>query len=168
MSYQSRFTLVEDYLTHLDGLMGSIGDPFIQSRYLGFVVISSVTAYELAVKDIFYAFADKKHLVLGEVTRAKFDHLNGRIKLSNLKNEHAAMFGGKYSDRFGRLVDKAEKDNLKTGNGSVKSSYGNVISWRHNFVHQGTSPTSTNYAEVKKAYFSGKEIIHCLNRAMVR
>lgn len=168
MSYQARFTLVEDYLIHLDGLMGGIADPFIQSRYLGFVVISAVTAYELAVKDIFYAFADKKHIVLGEVTRAKFEQLNGRIKLKSLKDEHAAMFGRKYSDRFGRLVDNSEKIHLKAGNGSVKSSYGNVIAWRHNFVHQGAAPNTTTYDEVKRAYFSGKEVIHCLNTAMVR
>lgn len=48
MPYTARFSLVEDYLNHLDPMMAGIADPFIQSRYLGFVLISAVTVYELA------------------------------------------------------------------------------------------------------------------------
>lgn len=168
MAYVDRFALVEDYLAHLDETMGAISDPFLQSRYLGFVVISSVTAYELAIKDIFYAFADKKHVVLGEFTRAKFDQLNGRIKLDNLRKEHVGMFGRKYADKFKKIVDEKDLQLLRDGSGSIKASYGNIISWRHTFVHQGTAPNTTNYDEVKRAYTSGKEVIHCLNSAMVR
>lgn len=93
MLYTDRFLHVEDYLAHLDPMMASISDPFVQGRYIGFIATSAVTAYELAVKDIFYAFADKKHSVLGNVTRARFFRLNGKIKLDDLKKEHVKSFG---------------------------------------------------------------------------
>lgn len=168
MPYTSRFALVEDYLSHLDPMMAGIADPFIQSRYLGFVLISAVTVYELAIKDIIYEFSDKKHAVLGKFARAKFDQLNGRIKLDALKKEHIKMFGEKYVEKFNRKLDARENASLTSGGPSIKSSYGNVITWRHTFVHQGLVPNTTNYNEIKRAYTAGKEVLHCVNEALVR
>lgn len=88
MPYRDRFALVEDYLAHVDPMMDAIADPFVQARYIGFIAISAVTAYELAIKDILYDFADKKHVVLGEVIRSRLLRLNGKIKLDDLKKEH--------------------------------------------------------------------------------
>lgn len=168
MSYTDRFTLVEDYLAHVDPLMAGLADPFVEARYTGFIATSAVTAYELAVKDIFYGFADKKHVVLGSVTRAKFNRMNGRIKLKELADEHVKMFGDKYFNRFKANLVKAENDYLHAHGKSPKSAYNNVITWRHQFVHEGTLPNTTNYLEIKEQYTAGKEVIHCLSRSMVR
>ena len=168
MPYTSRFSLVEDFIAHLDPVMRGIADPFIQSRYIGFVVMSAVTVYELAIKDIIYDFADKKHVVLGRFARAKFDQLNGRIKLGSLKEEHIKMFGQKYVERFEKRIEVKETNSLRGRGASIKASYGNIITWRHAFVHQGVAPPTTNYDEVKRAYIAGKEVIHCLHETMVR
>jgi glutathionyl-hydroquinone reductase len=168
MSYSDRFVLVEDYLAHVDPMMAAISDPFVRARYTGFIATSAVTAYELAIKDIFYAFADKKHVVLGDVTRARFSRLNGRIKLNELKDEHIKMFGARYKNRFERNIEKVENDFVRANNKSPKTAYNNVIVWRHQFVHEGTLPNTTNYAEIKEQYTAGKEVIHCLFRSMVR
>lgn len=168
MSYSDRFALVEDYLAHVDPMMASIADPFVQARYIGFIAISAVTAYELAIKDIFYGFADKKHAVLGDVTRARFFRLNGKIKLDDLKKEHVKMFGDRYLERFKRNLEKAENEYIRGHSKSPKTAYNNVITWRHQFVHEGTIPSTTNYAEIKDQYAAGKEVIHCLFKSMVR
>ncbi|WP_062184439.1 HEPN domain-containing protein [Sphingopyxis sp. C-1] len=168
MAYSDRFTLVEDYLAHVDPLMAGLEDPFVEARYTGFIATSAVTAYELAIKDIFYEFAEKKHVVLGSVTRAKFSRMNGRIKLKELKDEHVKMFGSRYLDRFGRNLERAENDYVRAHSKSPKSAYNNVITWRHQFVHEGTLPNTTNYVEIKDQYIAGKEVIHCLFRTMVR
>lgn len=168
MPYVDRFSLVEDYLTHVDPMMAAIADPFVRARYTGFIATLAVTAYELAIKDIFYEFADKKHVVLGEVTRARFFRLNGRIKLDDLRKDHVKMFGVKYLDKFKKNLDKADNDYIIAHNKSPKSAYSNVITWRHQFVHEGTLPNTTNYAEIKDQYFVGKEVIHCLCKSMVR
>lgn len=166
--YTERFILADDYITHLDQMMAGIADPFIQSRYLGFVAISAVTVYELAIKDIFYNFADRKHVVLGNMTRAKFEQINGRIKVGSLISEHIKPFGDKYEKRFRKKLEEREKESLLSGNGSIKAAYGNIISWRHVFVHSGEAPTTTTYAEVKKAYKIGTGVLHTLDETMRR
>lgn len=166
--YTERFVLADDYISHLDDMMAGIADPFIQSRYLGFVAISAVTVYELAIKDIFYNFAEQKHSVLGNMTRAKFEQINGRIKISSLTKEHIRPFGAKYEKRFNRKLEEKEKESLLSGNGSIKAAYGNIISWRHVFVHSGVAPSTTTYQEVKRAYQTGTGVLHTLNETMYR
>lgn len=168
MSYTDRFVQVEDYLTHLDPMMASIADPFVQGRYIGFIATSAVTAYELAIKDIFYAFADQKHAVLGNVTRARFFRLNGKIRLDDLKKEHVKAFGDRYLERFKRNLNEVDDAYVRANGSSPKTAYNNVITWRHTFVHEGESPNTTNYDEIKRNYVAGKEVIHCLSRTMVR
>lgn len=168
MPYTDRFALVEEYLAHVDLVMDTITDPFVEARYTGFIATSAVTAYELAIKDIFYAFADKKNLVLGEVTRARFFRLNGKIRLDDLKKEHIKMFGEKYLTRFTNNLHKIETEYVIQNGKSPKAAYNNVIVWRHQFVHEGTLPNTTNYAEIKDQYAAGKEVIHCLFKSMVR
>lgn len=166
--YTDRFSQVEDYLIHVDEMMENIADPFVQGRYIGFIATSAVTAYELAIKDIFYAFADRKHAVLGNITRAKFFRLNGKIKLEDLKKEHIKSFGERYLSRFKRDLEAIDDTYVRAHGKSPKTSYNNVITWRHTFVHEGQPPNTTNYEEIKSNYIAGKEVIHCLFRSMVR
>lgn len=168
MPYADRFAQVEDYLAHLDPMMAAIADPFVQGRYIGFIATSAVTAYELAIKDIFYAFADKKHNVLGNVKRAKFFRLNGKIKLDDLKKEHVKSFGDRYLVRFKRNLEAVDDAYVRAHGNSPKTAYNNVITWRHTFVHEGEPPNTTNYEEIKRNYLAGKEVVHCLSTTMVR
>lgn len=148
--------------------MDSIPDPFVKSRYIGFVAVSAVTAYEQAIKEIFIDFANKKHKVLGNFSKAFFHRINGRIKRDEIKKEYAAKFGEKYANNFDKLVNKKEEEILRTQRVSVKSAYTNIINWRNDFAHEGRIPTTPTYEEVKKTYELGKHIIDCLSAAMVR
>jgi hypothetical protein len=60
MPYVDQFQLADDYLAHLDAVIVQITDPFIKSRYTGFLAVSAVTVYELAIKSIFIDFAHRK------------------------------------------------------------------------------------------------------------
>lgn len=168
MTYTDHFAIADDFIVHLDGIMAEIGDPFLQGRYLGFVVLSAVTVFELAIKEVLLQFAEKKHRVLGNMARSKLDQINGRIKLASLRSEFVKPFGEKYLQRFNKKLSEAEVRSLRAGNGSITASYGNIIQWRHDFVHQGVEPRTTNYEEVKAAYRRAKEVVHCLNDTMVR
>ena len=168
MSYQDRFALADDFLNHVDGLMEGIDDPFIRFRYLGFIAVSAVTAYELAIKDVIYRFSEEKHRALGELARAKFSRLNGRISLRDLRPGQIECFGKKYCVRFDRLLDAAEDDAKLAHEPSIRSSYGNLISWRHKFVHEGEAPVNATYGELRGAYQQGKKVIVCMNSAMKR
>lgn len=168
MAYSNHFRLADDVITHLDTFVSSIPDPYIQSKYVGFVATVSVTVYELAIKDIFIDFAEKKHKVLGAFTRQYFDRINGRIRTSDLKNEYMNRFGEKYVKRFNKRIAVLEKDYLQKHGISVLSSYGNIITWRNEFAHGGQLPSTVTYSEITKAYEAGKQVIHCLAGTMQR
>ena len=168
MAYTDHFQLADDLISHLDSVVVSIVDPFITSRYVGFVSVSAVTVYELAIKEIFIDFAQKKHKVFGVYAESHFRRLNGRIKTGELRNTHIPRFGERYVKRYRKLEGEAEAAALRHRGLSILAAYNNLIEWRHQFAHQGQIPTTATYAEVTQAYQTGKEIIHCLAKAMRR
>lgn len=168
MTYLDHFQLADDYIVHLDTVMDSIADPFIKSRYTGFLAVSAVTVYELAIKTIFVEFAEKKHKVLGNFTNAYFERINGRIRTRDLKNKYIVKFGDKYLKKFNIKLEKKERDVLRREGSSVKASYGNIITWRNKFAHEGKIPSTPTYEEVRKSYMTGKHVIECLAESMNR
>ena len=166
MSYHDQFKLADDLITHMDTFVPSLPDQFLRERYIGFLSIAGVTVYELAIKDIFYAFSDEIHPVLGAAARARFDRLNGQIILDRLKGNHINFFGDEYTKRFAKDLKEREKQFIKTNRVSLTTDYSNLIFWRNQFTH--LAKVIPTYQEVKDAYNNGKEVIHCLNETMVR
>lgn len=168
MSYTDRFLLADDYINYVDSVIGAIPDDFIKSRYVGFLSISAVTAYELAFKDIVIEFAEKKHKILGCFARDFFEKLNGRVSLGDIQKNHLPRFGEKYLKKFKSKLESKELEILRSDGRSVRSSYGNVISWRNAFAHEGVIPQGPTYEEARQAYMYGKHVLDCLAIAMVR
>ena len=168
MGYEEHFRLADDYISHLDPSISNIVDPFILSRYTGFLSVSAVTVYELAIKKIFIDFASNKHNVFGVFAYSHFDRINGRIKLGELRKSHISSFGDKYLIRFDRLLNEVENSVFRSEGVSVKNSYNNIIQWRHDFAHEGRSPSTATYNEVKQSYYTGKYLIECLYHTMKR
>ena len=67
MTFESRFESADGFLNHTDVIMEGIDDPLIQQKYLGFIAISAVTVYELAIKDIIFRFSDSEAQSFGFV-----------------------------------------------------------------------------------------------------
>jgi hypothetical protein len=168
MSYVDRFQLVDGLVSHLDAVIVPTLDPFLRTRYVGFVCVSAVTVMELAVRDILIEFATKKHRVFGAFCQDLYERLNGRIMLDDLRKNHIKRFGDRYVSRFVRLLDAEERRELSTSGRSVKASYGNLITWRNSFAHQGVLPPNASYAEAKQGLELGKQVLHCLDAAMIR
>lgn len=168
MGYSDHFKLTDDLISHLDGFVGGVADPFIASRYVGFVAIAATTVYELAIKDIFIEFCEKKHKVFGHFTSVHLGRLNGRIRTDELQGNHISRFGERYVKRYKKLRDETEQRYLRTKGVSVLASYNNLIEWRNQFAHQGQIPTTPSYLEVTAAYENGKQIVHCLAKTMTR
>jgi hypothetical protein len=168
MAYTDHFRLADDVITHLDTVIGGITDPFLASQYVGFVAVASVTVYELAIKEIFISFGQKKHKVLGDFTRTYFDRINGRIKTKTITEEYVNCFGNKYVQRFKKKLSETENNGLRNLGISILSSYANVITWRNQYAHEGQIPSTATYSEMKKSYNAGKEVIRCLAETMRR
>lgn len=168
MPYKSHFTIADDMINHLSSVVGNITDPFISSRYVGFVAVSAVTVYELALKQIFIEFALKKNQVFGTYTKSHFDRINGRIKHNQIRDDYVIKFGNKYLTRYNKKIDEIEKHFLTTHRKSVKSSYNNLITWRNEFAHDGIIPSTVTFNEVVSSYHLGKELIKCVYESMKR
>lgn len=130
--------------------------------------MSSVTVLELAMKTIFSDFADAKHKVLGNFCARYFDRINGRIGLKLIHDDYLVKFGSKYQVRFQRALEKLERQELRNSGASIKASYGNLLTWRNGFAHEGNVPANATYPEVKRAYGCGKQVMDCLATCMRR
>lgn len=168
MAYTDHFKLADAYIAHLDVSIGGIADPFIRSRYVGFVAVSAATVYELAIKEIFMEFSGRKHKVLGNFARKYFDRINGQVGRDRIQNTYLPLFGKKYLERFSSKLEKLELDTLRADKVSIKASYSNLLTWRHAFAHEGVIPVNATYDEVKKSYKYGCGLIDCLSQSMVR
>jgi hypothetical protein len=143
-------------------------DPFLVSRYVGFFCVSAVTVIELAIRDILVEFATTKHKVFGAFCDELYERLNGRITLDDLRKTYIKKFGAKYVTKFSKILDEEERRELAEFRRSIKSSYGNLITWRHAYAHQGNLPSNASYLEAKQGFELGKQVLHCLNQAMKR
>ena len=168
MAYTDHFDLADKLIAHLDALGADKADPLDQARYASFLSVSATTVYELAVKEVFFDFAHKKHKRFGAFVEAHFKRINGRIRTRDLKGNHIPMFGEVYLNRYKKYEEKAERDFLESNGVSIRSSYNNLIQWRNEFAHQGKIITTATYSEVNGAYEAGKRILECLARTMVR
>lgn len=167
MPYSDHFQHADDVVTHLNGIVPQV-DSLLAAKYTGFVSIAGVTVYELAIKEIFTEFARKKHKVFGHFVDKHFSRISGRIRLQVIRDEYISRFGNKYKDRFRRRIKKRSRDYLLAHRRDIESAYGNLITWRNEFAHEGQMNTTVTYGEAVQAYEDGKNIVHCLAECMVR
>jgi hypothetical protein len=168
MPYQVHFKHADDVIAHLNSLMPTITDPLLKLKYIGFTTVAAVTVYELAIKDIFIQFANKKHKVLGNFTSSYFDRINGRIKTKVIREDYLEKFGTKYITQFDKKLKTTSEAYLHLHRRDIRSAYANLIVWRNDFAHEGKINATATFAEVVQSYEDGKEVIRCLYEAMVR
>lgn len=166
MPYTDRFIPTDSLITNLRPTIAAVTDAAILANYAGFISVSAITVYELAIKDIFNDFSSKKHKVFGVYTQNHFSRINGQIFIRDLTGKHIISFGEKYRNNFNKILQEREKHELIIHAYSITNSYSNLIQCRHDFVHRGT-PTLT-VTEVMNFYDYGKVVIQCLDGAMKR
>lgn len=166
--YTDVLVTADQYIGIIEESAAKKTDQLERNKYVGFVAVTAVTFFEEAVKDIINEFASKKHPILGNYVKIQYNKLNGRITLKDIKDDHIPKFGPKYKDRFKRKLAEIENKMLRAGRGSVTASYGNIVNWRHGFVHGGAIPSNATYEESLKCYTLGKEVLHCLHQSLRR
>jgi hypothetical protein len=164
MSYVDRFKATDDLITHLQTVIPIVTDERLKSEYAGFLSANAVTVYELAIKDIFITFAERKNSAFGIFVEKYFYQINGRIRIDDIKG-YVKSFGEKYFNKFNKKLEKKNKALLGVCN-NIKAIYSNLIICRHNYIH-ANNPTMT-FNEVVEGYQLGKEIINVLNETMQR
>lgn len=168
MAYVDHFRHADDLIAHLDTFVPSLGDPILQAKYAGFIAITAVTVYELAIKEIFCDFGRKKHKVLGAFTESFFERIHGRVRLQNIREDYCRRYGARYIMKFNRNLETAARAHIGVTRSDFRAAYSNIITWRNDFAHEGKVPSTATYSEVVRAYQEGKAVIHSLAGAMIR
>lgn len=161
--YSDHFKLNDDLIQHLDTVLVSGIDPFIASRYTGFLAVSSVTVLELSMKAIFTDFAVAVNPILANFCALHFKKINGRIAIDQIKGEYLPRFGTSYANKFAQELTALDLQLFPSLRKSIVTDYGNLVTWRNKFAHSGKIPADPTYAEVKGAFSSGKEVMRCLH-----
>lgn len=167
MNYQNRFLPVDLLIAQLVPLSSPSGvDPLVLSSMAGIVAVEAVTAYELAIKDIFQDFAQRKHMVFGNFVKSTYNRLNGRIKYQEIKDNMVKSYGDKYLRRFVSKIQSKNNLILATEHVDLIQTYDSLVLGRHAFVHSGnltmTLPEAIHY------YTIGKQVIMVLDETMKR
>lgn len=155
----------DSFIEHVKQTVCGLNDDYLASRYIGFVAVSAVTVYEVAVKKLLKEFAQQVHPILGIFASVTFAKLNARITRDNIE-KYIRHFGDEYVSRFKSAVNNIEETRIKEG--SVKESYQNLLTWRHEFVHTGTLPNQATFGESILAYHLGKEVIFALEETCLQ
>jgi hypothetical protein len=168
MSHEVHFQLTDQLISHLDKVFQESPDAFIQSRYTGLLAVSAVTGLERSVKSILIEFGKKKNVVLGRMCQHSFSRINAKIGIDYIQNDYVKPFGDRYLSRFKKRLKDLETSYLRSERLCVRSSYGNLLTWRNEFAHGGEIPRNASFDEVKTGYRCGKLVMECLAATMVR
>lgn len=141
-------------------------DPILQQKYAGFICVFSIATYELAIKNILFNFCNNKHPIFGNFIASKFEKINAKVDIDRLNSDFLKHLGQKYTDNFKYLIDSEERFLLKNKGISLKSSYHNLITWRHSFAHSGSIPNTATFNEVCNNYEIGLSVIYCFDIAL--
>lgn len=166
MAYTSRFGSVDLLISQLQPLVQPGTDSLVLSSWAGLVAVKAVTAYELAIKDIFEDFAKGKHKVFGTFVKSTYSRLNGRIKYKDVKDGLVKPYGEKYSRKLVQKKDVKASEILATDGVDLIITYDNLIECRHQLVHAGTFNMA--FDEAVRSYQIGKKLIEVIDETMTR
>lgn len=163
--YTNFFLDSDAVISHCQTIVLSL-DNQMQQKYAGFVCVYAVSMYELAIKEIFVRFCKNKHSLFGNFFESKFEKINSRITIRNIKEDFLKHIGANYVQKFEDIIDFEEKQTMQRDRASMKEAYQNLITWRHLFAHTGSIPIMSTFGDVRTAYEIGKNVVHCLNIAL--
>lgn len=159
MSVQSRTGNIDKYIKMLHALYIS-ANPEFKSLYLGLSVIMAVNSLENRVRDALLYFAMKQHPILYSVVSKEFEKINAKVKVSELKCD-LDLLGKQYKDAFEQKLTTIGYDD------KAATLYGNLITWRHDFVHTGMMSCYPTYEEFLDNFHIGESIITAFEETLV-
>lgn len=167
MSYQNRFHPVDLLINQLAPLASQPGiDPLVISSMAGLVAVEAVTAFELAIKDIFEVFSERKHKVFGRFVKTTYSRLNGRIRYQEIKDNMVKSYGEKYLRRFVSKIESKTRIVFMTEHVDLVQTYDTLVLGRHTFVHSGN--LTLTLPEAIRYYSIGKKLLEVLDETMRR
>lgn len=128
----------------------------------GLYVVAVAAAYESCVKEVIVNYATRHHEIFGQYALASYEKLNSRINIQDL-HRYAKTFHPSIGKKFKEILNKKKSDiNRKIGK-DIENSYGQILSWRHDFAHAGKR--NTTLEEAVYTHNLGLRVIYCFDKA---
>lgn len=166
--YKPHFIQGDSNVAFLDAIRTTETDGLKIQQLAGYLAISAAVTYEASIKDIIFEFCDKKNKILSHIGRNKFDKINSRIRLQQIKSDYLRFFGEKYEVRFKNKMLSAEKAHMTSFGRSASTSYGNLLVARNSFAHTGKIESQATYDELRTWYEDGKVIVKIFQESLRR
>jgi len=112
---------------------GPKNDAFL-AELAGFLSVTFAATFENCVKEILVSRAGTKHTSFGHFASCQFEKLNSKVSRGDLER-YADMYAVGGSTLFKSKLDLVEDQLIKKYGVSAKSSYANILRWRHAYAH---------------------------------
>lgn len=111
----------------------------------GLLVVAIAASYESCVKETLVNYATRHHTQFGVFAHNHYARLSSRVRLSDLY-KYARTCDDAVHHKFGVLLaQRKAKTSARIGKDFAKS-YEQILSWRHDFAHEGLRNTTVEEA----------------------
>lgn len=129
----------------------------------GLLVVLIAATYESCVKESIGTFASSCHKSFGEYADRSYSKISSRISISDLY-KYVRLFDSAAHTRF-KLTLKSRQNQFESKFGvSIKDSYAQMLSWRHDFAHGGVRNTTVE--EAFETHQRAKHVLYCFEEAL--
>jgi RiboL-PSP-HEPN len=108
-----------------------------RSYCAGLLSVAFCAAIESALKNILIEFGAKQHPLVAEWSKARFEKLNGKIKIKEICDEYLIHYGSERVAEFKKSLTLASKEKYSIEYDQFCSEYSQLMIWRHEFAHAG-------------------------------
>lgn len=158
-------TKIDELVSEIETLVPYNGSANIEFRadLAGLLVVAIAATYENCVKEILFEHANRHHNAFGEYCRRNYQKLNSKIRVADLENYCKLYSNNAYTSFKAQLSKRRTGVQIKVGK-DIKSSYEQILNWRHDFAH--ARARSTTIEEAAASHKLGKRVIYVFDQAL--
>lgn len=143
--------------------MSDVKATVFRADLAGLLVVLIAATYESCVKDSLTTFASQRNEEFGDYAARSYARLNSRIQISDLYR-YARVFSPSAHNSFGKVLKKSDAYILRCRGRGLQTSYNQILSWRHDFAHEGIRNTTVE--EAFQTHQAAKHVLYCFEEAL--
>src|SRR3546814_2886955 len=101
--------------------------------------------------------AERTHPTFSSYFASRHEQVNGRVKISQINEDCLKRFGGAFHKRFNSLLTRVDRYYIKQKGFSIVSSYGSLITCRHEFRSEEHTSELQSLMRISYAVFCLKK-----------
>lgn len=153
--FENTDRLFDDLIKRTDDLPAET-----KANIAGLLCVSAITVIEVCIKEMILDHANRIHVIFGSYISKEFEHTNAKVKIAHIKEMYLEKVDSSLSRQLEDFIVRCDSYYLSVYRRSIRSSYNNLITNRHSFVHENV--INLTLSEVKLFYQDSKEIVGCI------